>query len=102
MPKDRGQATGIAIRYIVPGDGDHRHGTTNGYTNLSCRCQPCRDAFAATQRVLQAKRRGSLGPDDQRHGTYNGYRNYGCRCDACRAAHRAYSQDYYARSKRAV
>lgn len=25
---------------------DPRHGTTNGYTNLGCRCQPCRDANA--------------------------------------------------------
>ncbi len=25
---------------------DPRHGTSNGYLNLSCRCQRCRDAFA--------------------------------------------------------
>ena len=24
---------------------DPRHGTDNGYSNLGCRCQPCRDAF---------------------------------------------------------
>ena len=27
---------------------DRRHGTTNGYKNLDCRCQPCRDAWAAS------------------------------------------------------
>ena len=26
---------------------DPRHGTANGYANLNCRCQPCRDAWAA-------------------------------------------------------
>lgn len=25
---------------------DPRHGTTNGYGNLGCRCQPCRDAWS--------------------------------------------------------
>jgi hypothetical protein len=29
---------------IHPGDGDPRHGTVNGYTNLTCRCPDCRDA----------------------------------------------------------
>jgi hypothetical protein len=29
---------------------DPRHGTTNGYGNLRCRCQPCRDAWAAKHR----------------------------------------------------
>ena len=28
---------------------DPRHGTLNGYNNLRCRCQPCRDANAAWQ-----------------------------------------------------
>jgi len=28
---------------------DPRHGTDNGYGNLSCRCQLCRDAWAARQ-----------------------------------------------------
>lgn len=25
-------------------DGDHRHGTRNGYAIYACRCEPCRDA----------------------------------------------------------
>jgi hypothetical protein len=29
---------------IKPGDGDPRHGTLNGYTNLCCRCDQCRSA----------------------------------------------------------
>ena len=28
---------------------DPRHGTNNGYNNLGCRCQPCRDAHNARQ-----------------------------------------------------
>lgn len=34
---------------IVPDDGDPRHGTTNGYRNLGCRCDACRAANAARQ-----------------------------------------------------
>jgi len=29
---------------IFPGDGDHRHGTENGYSNLGCHCPECREA----------------------------------------------------------
>jgi hypothetical protein len=32
---------------IEPGDGDPRHGTYNGYRNLSCRCDDCRAANTA-------------------------------------------------------
>lgn len=31
---------------IVEGDGDHRHGTANGYNNLKCRCPECTSAWA--------------------------------------------------------
>lgn len=34
---------------------DHRHGTDNAYTNLKCRCQPCRTAHATAERPRQAK-----------------------------------------------
>ena len=47
MPNDRGSTTGLAIRYIEPGDGDPRHGTNNGYTNYGCRCAACRAANTA-------------------------------------------------------
>ncbi len=51
-------------RTIVEGDGDQWHGTTNGYTNLSCRCGPCRAAHSIElnerRRSLSiAKRRGT-------------------------------------------
>lgn len=41
---------------ITPGDGDPRHGTLNGYTNLSCRCPCCRQAMATWQRKRRARR----------------------------------------------
>lgn len=31
---------------IFTGDGDPRHGTTNGYSNLGCRCDECKTAHA--------------------------------------------------------
>ncbi len=48
---------------IVADDGDHRHGTVNGFTNLSCRCRPCTVAHAADNKERRrrrqvAKRRG--------------------------------------------
>jgi hypothetical protein len=92
MPKDRGKTTGIAIRYIEPGDGDPRHGTANGYGNLKCRCTPCRGAWADT--FASYKATWKLLPGDSRHGTYNGYTNYGCRCGACKEAQNAHYQDY--------
>lgn len=35
---------------IVEGDGDPRHGSTNGYRNHGCRCPECTAAASATQR----------------------------------------------------
>lgn len=29
---------------ITEGDGDPRHGTSNGYSNLDCRCPLCTEA----------------------------------------------------------
>lgn len=31
---------------IQPGDGDPRHGTSNGYSNHGCRCPLCTEAHA--------------------------------------------------------
>lgn len=74
---------------IRPGDGDPRHGTLNGYTNLNCRCQPCRDAWAEYCLGQRAsRRRRGLEPDDPRHGNPSTYWNWGCRCMHCREAHR--------------
>lgn len=38
--------------------GDPRHGTSNGYTNLKCRCDACRAAWAAYKRDCTLR----LGP----------------------------------------
>lgn len=61
------------------------HGTSGGYTNHHCRCQFCRDAFAAQMRVYRKKIRNRPIPAHV-HGTTNGYQNYGCRCSHCTAA----------------
>lgn len=66
---------------------DIRHGTLNGYVNLRCRCQRCRDRWSAYQGPITRNRRAcGLPDDDPRHGTENGYGNYGCRCPRCRLA----------------
>jgi len=90
---------------IQPGDGDPRHGTANGYANLGCRCDACRDAQT---RYLRERGTGSYRRDmcacgnrktvgrkqcracrdaerAAQHGTESGY-SAGCRCDECRAA----------------
>lgn len=41
---------------IEPGDGDRRHGTTNGYKNLGCRCADCRRAVADHAREYYHRR----------------------------------------------
>lgn len=76
----------MSSRRITEGDGDPRHGTHNGYVNLRCRCQPCRDAMAAAMRAQRARMRSKPVPDHV-HGSDNGYCNYGCRCVPCTAAH---------------
>ncbi len=35
---------------IQSGDGDPRHGTTNGYSNHGCRCEDCTVAWATYHR----------------------------------------------------
>lgn len=48
---------------IPPDDGrtfpadDPRHGSTNGYNNLCCRCKPCKRAHADDLAAYRAKRR---------------------------------------------
>ncbi len=69
---------------IRPGDGDPRHGTTNGYINHGCRCAECRGAWADYCYRRQAERAASNIPFI--HGTVNGYTNYGCRCRPCTVA----------------
>lgn len=75
---------------LVPGDGDPRHGTLNGYTNLRCRCKPCRAANTAEHKRLRQVRKARLASDPSiaRHGVESTYFNYCCRCEPCKAAHR--------------
>ncbi|MDI3242240.1 hypothetical protein QK287_11785 [Arthrobacter sp. AL05] len=82
----------------VLSDDDPRHGTPNGYGNLGCRCDRCREAnrkshYAYMERVRREGR--MLGS----HGTALSY-DSGCRCDDCNAVHNKKSRDYK-RSRRA-
>ena len=79
---------------IQAGDGDTRHGTTNGYSNLRCRCEACR---AAWTRYVLARRetRKTLLPyrfDRLAHGSVWTYTNHGCRCRPCIAAKAQYTR----------
>jgi hypothetical protein len=77
---------------IAAGDGDPRHGTTNGYGNLKCRCADCRRAWTAWFKESRVRRNARLTPDDPRHGQVSTYFNHACRCVPCRAARSAYEQ----------
>jgi hypothetical protein len=46
---------------IVPGDGDSRHGSLNGYANLGCRCDACRSAA----RQYEASRRSKVDTSEK-------------------------------------
>ncbi len=77
---------------------DPRHGTTNGYVNLRCRCARCREA----NRVQHAEymRRGrAAGRVLGNHGTAYAY-DSGCRCNECRLAHNKKSREYKRRRRR--
>ena len=83
---------------IQAGDGDPRHGTSNGYNNLRCRCEPCRDAWN-TYFVDYLYRTGRRRPWPEyvaslprTHGAAR--YNAGCRCDDCRRATRERKQRY--------
>jgi hypothetical protein len=86
---------------IAPGDGDPRHGTTNGYTNLACRCQDCRNAWAVYCYRRQQVRADALSRSALLviHGTANGYGNYGCRCEPCTKAFSAATLARYHRRR---
>ncbi len=43
---------GVPRSTISPGDGDPRHGTPNGYLNLSCKCADCKRAHSIYHRAL--------------------------------------------------
>jgi hypothetical protein len=62
---------------------DPRHGTENGYSNLKCKCEPCKQAWREAV-AEDRKTRATKPVPDHVHGTENGYRNYGCKCDKCK------------------
>lgn len=68
---------------------DPRHGTENGYKNLACRCERCREAHRLW--FVAYRRRNGVRPEAEyreavkRHGV-NRYKRGRCRCDICRAA----------------
>lgn len=74
-------------KQILPGDGDPRHGTANGYSNLKCRCASCREAWRIAYAERRAAYRARPWPESAKHGTVSAYTNYACRCGECRAAH---------------
>jgi cation diffusion facilitator CzcD-associated flavoprotein CzcO len=95
---------------IVPGDGDPRHGSVNGYTNLRCSatpdgprkpCEACRKAWADEFKRKREERRLRLlkDPSLAEHGKPSTYTNWGCRCTLCTAAHTQMTTNY--RRKRA-
>jgi hypothetical protein len=83
----------MARQRITPGDGDPRHGTINGYTNLSCRCPECRSAWSAYILKRRKYERPQLAADDPRHGKYTTYINWQCRCRPCTNANAVHERE---------
>lgn len=75
---------------LTPGDGDPRHGTLNGYSNLRCRCEACRAANTAQNKRQRAERQARIlaDPSIAPHGAESTYFNYRCPCTLCKEAHR--------------
>jgi hypothetical protein len=66
-------------------DDDSRHGTHNGYKNLGCRCDRCKEANRIEEAKVKARRiaRFRNGEAEVTHGLYTTYGNWGCRCRPC-------------------
>lgn len=80
-------------------DDDPRHGTPNGYGNLGCRCDKCKEANRLNHARYMARVRASgqlARGENVVHGTSYRY-DVGCRCDECREAHNAKSRKTKAR-----
>lgn len=77
------------------------HGKYTGYSNWTCRCGPCAEAwngFVGRQRLV---RRVQRQPDANgflvstapvRHGLETTYGNWGCQCRPCLDAHATYTR----------
>lgn len=87
---------------LVPGDGDERHGTVNGYANCKCRCVDCTEAWRVYYKLTRQAEKPELAADDPRHGTSTAYRWWHCRCEACRAAHSAETSAHKRAQRRGV
>lgn len=74
--------------------GDPRHGTSNGYGNLGCRCDECREANRQNHARYMAtvRKTGQLTGKEVVHGTPYRY-DVGCRCNKCREAHNLKSRE---------
>lgn len=71
---------------------DPRHGTPNGYGNLGCRCDACKEANREDHaRYMERVRRTGELANKGEHGSSYRY-DVGCRCDECRDAHNAKSR----------
>ncbi|TYL50059.1 hypothetical protein FXB39_10360 [Nocardioides sp. BGMRC 2183] len=73
---------------------DPRHGTTNGYGNWGCRCDPCREANRKNHQAYVERVRGTgqLTGEGVTHGTAYRYQ-MGCRCEECREARNKKSRE---------
>lgn len=71
------------------------HGTSGGYNNHKCRCEPCRLAWNKYCREYrERKRRAFVAGVDDVHGTSSMYQK-GCGCPMCKAGHARYSRQLY-------
>lgn len=77
---------------------DPRHGTTNGYGNLGCRCEACRAAHRASHAAYLARQRAA-GRIIGAHGSEVAYET-GCRCEPCRTRHNERSREFKRRQRR--
>ena len=73
-------------------ESDPRHGTLNGYCNLACRCDLCREANRVRHRQYMDQVR-RLGRVLGTHGSSAAY-DSGCRCPECRHANTEKSRNY--------
>lgn len=63
------------------------HGTINGYTNHSCRCDLCKSAWSDYNSARTRARIAQDLPPERNHGEYSSYK-WGCRCSECKTAQR--------------
>ncbi|MGC5661569.1 very short patch repair endonuclease [Micromonospora sp. WMMD723] len=84
----------VPRRRVELAPDDPRHGTTNGYGNLGCRCDLCREAHRRKHvRYMHEVRKSKSLSDTTASGHGTSYRyDVGCRCEECREAHNAKSR----------